>query len=225
MSEPTEPGPTGGAVPPPAPAGPSVPPEAVSLNKDLGDGTAPLDFDPYRFGAPEHPVPPEYAPPGYRPPVQPPTPQTYQQPGYQQQGYQQYPPPGYQPYGQQGYPPYGQPPPPPYAAQYPQPRTGNGKAIAALVLGIASIVLCFLSVFDAVPVILAIVFGSIALSEGKRRGSRDGHGLAVAGIVCAVIGALLAVVVSVWLYSRISDCLDYNAGSSAYTHCVQDKFS
>jgi len=30
---------------------------------------APLDFDPYRFGAPEHPVPPEFAPPGYKPPV------------------------------------------------------------------------------------------------------------------------------------------------------------
>ena len=27
-----------------------------------------VDFDPYRFGAPEHPIAPEYAPPGYTPP-------------------------------------------------------------------------------------------------------------------------------------------------------------
>ena len=48
--------------------------EPVSLSKD---GDTP-DFDPYRFGAPEHPIPPEYAPPGYRPPphlqYQPPAP-------------------------------------------------------------------------------------------------------------------------------------------------------
>ena len=34
-----------------------------------GDPASPLDFDPYRYGKPEHPIPPEYAPPGYVPPA------------------------------------------------------------------------------------------------------------------------------------------------------------
>ena len=37
-----------------------------------GDPTADAPFDPYRFGKPDHPVPPEYAPPGYVPDEPPP---------------------------------------------------------------------------------------------------------------------------------------------------------
>ena len=104
----------------------TVPPEPNRA--DGADEPAPPDFDPYRYGKPDHPIPPEYAPPGYVPPVPPapaaPSPAQY--PGYS------YPPPP------PGYPPYG------------APRAGNGKATIALVLGILSIVFCWLSIFDLV---------------------------------------------------------------------------
>ena len=223
MTTPPDPGQPGGYPPP----------DPVSLNKDQqgseqngSDSQEPQDFDPYRFGAPEHPIPPEYAPPGYRPPVQPPPPQYY--PGYgSQQGYPGYPgqqaQQGYQPYpGGQPYP--GYPPTPPYATQYPPPRTGNGKAIAALVLGIVSVVFFWTSVLDAVPIILALIFGGISLSEARRRPQREGHRLAVAGIACAVVGAILATIWSVWIYSKVKNCLDYETGSTQYTHCVHEQF-
>ena len=171
-------------------------------------------FDPYRFGAPEHPIPPEYAPPGYRPP--PPT----QPPAYP--GYAGGPYPT-QPYADQPYPGQQYPYPPPYATQYPPPKTGNGKAIAGLVLGILAIVFCWTSILDIVPVVLGLVFGILGLSEAKRTGS--GRGMAMTGVVLAVVGALLATVVTVVIYQRIEPCLnDYAQNSAAYDQCISEQF-
>lgn len=219
------------------------PAPAVNLGKD--EPTAPTPeppFDPYRFGKPDHPIPAEYAPPGYTGPTIPTqAPNPYQptnpwaqppggQPGnpfsnppgtpyapHQQQPYQQqpyqYPPPA---------PPYGPgiPPPPPYHG-YQQPRTGNGKAVAALVFGILSIVFCWLSFFDAVFVILGVVFGLIALNETKHRGA-PGRGMAVAGLVCTAVGAIVATVLTVLIVHAINKCggLDSN-GSSEFNSCVR----
>lgn len=184
--------------------------EPVSLGKDDGaPGEAP--FDPYRFGAPEHPVPPEYAPPGYVPPTPPPPQQAPPPPFARQQ-------PGYG-----GYPsPY--PPPPPGQGVQQYPRNANAKAIASLIFGIASIVLCWLTVFDLLPIIAAVVFGILGLNEAKRRGDGRGHGFAVAGIVCAVVGTILAVILSIYLYNKIEPCLDLPSGSSAQRTCIENQF-
>jgi hypothetical protein len=65
------------------------------------------------------------------------------------------------------------------------PRT-SGKAIASLVLGVASIALC-LNVLAGIP---AIAFGRLARAEIRRgRGKLTGDGLATAGIVTGVIGS------------------------------------
>ncbi|MDT4939570.1 MAG: hypothetical protein QOG80_3241 [Pseudonocardiales bacterium] len=206
--------------------------EPVSFDKPAADPAAqPVDeppFDPYRFGAPEYPVPPEYAPPGYVPPPVP------QPPAGQQSQYPPYaggPPPGQHPGqypgqpGYQGYPGYpGQPhyAPPPWT-QYPQPRAGSGRAIAALVLGIISILFFWTSILDIVPVVLAIVFGSIGINDAKRGAS--GRSMAVSGIVCGIVGALLAVTFTVVVYARIKPCLDnYDQGSAAQNTCVRHKF-
>ena len=97
------------------------PDETVSLSKPARPEDDP-DFDPYRFGAPDHPIPAEYAPPGYKGPIAPPQPVYPTQPP---------PPPGvpggYQPPSHQratytaSPPPPGQYPPP-YAPQQPAPR-------------------------------------------------------------------------------------------------------
>jgi hypothetical protein len=194
-----------------------------------GSGQPDPPFDPYRFGAPEHPIPAEYAPPGYTGPTVPSASvPPYGQPpaGYpSSQGYpgSQGPPP---PYGSAPqYPPagYGTPgayPPPPYHG-YPMPPTGNGKAIASLVFGILSIVLCFLSFFDGIFVLLGLVFGIIALSESKN-GRAGGRGLAIAGLVCTAIGAVLATVLTALIVHAANQCGGFqNDNSDQWQTCVR----
>jgi Domain of unknown function (DUF4190)/Septum formation len=66
----------------------------------------------------------------------------------------------------------------------------SGKAIAALVLGIVGVVLCF----TAVPSILALVFGLLARRDVRRSAGRLlGRNLAMAGIVLGIVGILMAV--------------------------------
>lgn len=197
------------------------PREGVNLGKD--DPTSDAPFDPYRFGKPDHPIPAEYAPPGYTGPViPPPSPYGPPPPPYvsPQEGPYGGPPSPYQyPYLQPGQ--YG-PTPPPYHG-YAQPRAGsNGKAIAGLALGIASIVFCFFSVLDAIPVILGLVFSLIGISETKAPGT-SGRGMAVAGLVCTIVGALLATLITVWYLSAVNNCggLDQR-DTPGFNTCVQD---
>jgi hypothetical protein len=190
---------------------------------------APLDFDPYRFGKPDFPVPAEFAPPGYQPP-----PPTEPPPGYgsPQYGAPAYGPPAGQPYGQPPGPPYpaGQYPngpggygpiPPPYGGQYPPQKAGNGKATASLVLGIASILLCWLVFLDAIPVILALIFGALGRAQAVRDPRSGGKGMALAGMICAVVGAIAAIALTV-VYTRIAhDCSSYNTGTTAFNDCLR----
>ncbi len=111
------------------------------------------------------------------------------QPGSGQPGYGQQPEYGQQPgqppaYGQQ--PGYGQPPqqggfgaPPPGWGQQPQKSGTNGLAIASIITAF----LCW-------PVGLGL--GIAAKSQIKRTG-QSGDGLATAGIVIAVLNALLSI--------------------------------
>jgi hypothetical protein len=193
----------------------------------------PIDFDPYRYGRPEHPVPPEYAPPGYLPPAN--------EPPQQPPTWVAYPPPQQQ-YGypaQPGYPNYGQYPPPPgqpgYPAQpgYPLPppgysygvvKTGNTKATVAMVLGILAVVFCWLSVFDLLLIVPSIVLGAMARGDAKRFPDRGGRRSATAGLVCGLVAFALAASLTVFAYQRIKPCLDrYSMNSSAYNQCVHDK--
>lgn len=198
---------------PPTPPAVTPPPPAAAA-----------PFDPYRFGKPERPVPPEYAPPGYVPdpadyptgrPATPPYP-----PAGPRTSQASTPYPGPPPGPSEPHAPYGAPTPPPYHG-YVQPRTGNGKAIAALVLGLASIPLCFVSILDAALIVPAVILGLIALGE-SRSGRTGGRGLAIAGVACAVVGAVLAALVTVWYVHAANRCGGLDQGSSAeFKQCVQ----
>lgn len=117
-------------------------------------------------------VPPS---PGYQPPS----------PGYGA------PPAGYGPPGSRqwaspGYPQgagqwTGQP--------YPGPVQSNGLAVAALVLGITSVVFCWWGLLTLVQVVLAITFGSIGISRANRGMGRKG--IAVAGLTLGIFGFVL----------------------------------
>lgn len=69
------------------------------------------------------------------------------------------------------------------------PQSTPGKATAALVLGICSIVICGI-IFGP----LAIIFGNQAKAEIDGSGGRlGGRGMAQAGFVLGIIGTVLAV--------------------------------
>jgi hypothetical protein len=186
----------------------TVPPDE---HRDSGtQPDAPLDFDPYRFGAPEHPVPAEYAPPGYRPPAVPREPDLPPTP----------PPPAY---GMTYHGPQSPAPlPPGYLIQPGAPRSGKGKAVASMVLGIASILLCWLTFLDVVPVVLAVVFGIIALHDASRDPYRGGRAMAITGIICGAVGAVLAIVLTTWFVHLANQCGGFDTNSSQLQQCIRD---
>lgn len=62
----------------------------------------------------------------------------------------------------------------------------NGKAIAAMVLGISGLVLV-----PIVPSVLAIIFGRQALDEIDETPEMAGKGMAQAGLVTGIVGLAL----------------------------------
>lgn len=195
---PTAPPPPPGWGPPTAGWGPP-PPSANPANPFSNPPGTPYSphgadtpYSPHGAGAP-------YSPHGEVPPPAYP-------PGPGQYPYPPTPPPGYYP------------PPPGYGYR---PPAGNGKAITALVLGIGSIVFCFFFFFDALLVIPGLIFGIIAMNEAKARGG-SGRGMAVAGVICSVIGAVLATVMSVLLFHAVHQCGGFDNGNvPGFQDCVQ----
>lgn len=107
------------------------------------------------------------------------------------------------------------PAPSQYSPQYPpqaqsyqpyQPTKTDGGAIASMVLGIASFVLC-LSFFSGIP---AVIVGHISRSKIKKSGGRlKGDGLALTGLILGYISLLfipiiLAIAIPNLLRARIS---------------------
>lgn len=94
-----------------------------------------------------------------------------------------YPPPEQQP--------WHHPVPSPYPGGFMppvRPQT-NGLAVASLVTGIVSLVLCCAGV---IPGIFAIVSGAVARKQVAASGGRQsGEGMAVAGLVTGIIGTIL----------------------------------
>ena len=118
--------------------------------------------------------------------------QPYQHGGYGQQnqnpygGYNQYPQGGYNQYPQSG---FGQP--------Y-QQDAGKGKAIASMVLGILSIVCCYVGFILG---IIAIVLGS--QSKKTQTDANQPTGMATAGLITGIIGTIIWVMIDI-LYLFLS---------------------
>ncbi|WP_339314755.1 DUF4190 domain-containing protein [Paenibacillus sp. FSL R10-2734] len=72
------------------------------------------------------------------------------------------------------------PPPPP-------PAPMNGKSIAGFVLGILSIVVPYIGFLFG---IVAIILSALSLKEIRIR-YEQGRGLAIAGLVCGIVGTLI----------------------------------
>jgi hypothetical protein len=79
------------------------------------------------------------------------------------------------------------------------PKT-NGKSIAALVLGILSIMLPYIGFIIG---IIAIVFSAISLKEIKKK-QEQGRGMAIAGLVCGIVGtAIYAIIILVFIIAAL----------------------
>jgi hypothetical protein len=88
--------------------------------------------------------------------------------------------------------PYQQQPPPQYVVVQAPPS--SGLAVTSMVMGILGLVsgCCSFGVFS----LLAVVFGHMALPETKS-GAKQGHGMAVAGLVMGYVVFLPALIISI----------------------------
>ncbi|WP_019638237.1 DUF4190 domain-containing protein [Paenibacillus fonticola] len=101
---------------------------------------------------------------------------------------------------------YNYPPAPP--PEPPAQQVTNGKSIAAMVLGILSIVLPYLGFIIG---IIAIIMSTISFKELKQT-NEQGRGFATAGLVCGIIGTVLygiivlfLVIVAIFAFSETSN--------------------
>ena len=79
------------------------------------------------------------------------------------------------------------------------------------------------TIYGVMCVGLGLIFGILGLNESRRTG--HGRGQAIAGIVCASIGAVLAIILSIVIWSRIAPCRDqFTSGTPEFNNCVQHHF-
>lgn len=87
--------------------------------------------------------------------------------------------------------------------------------VAALVLGIVGLILSFVPCLGmyAIPLtILAIIFGVIGMKKEK------GKGMAIAGLVCGIVGSLIA---CWWIYAYFTVRSEINDPNSEFRRGVQ----
>lgn len=85
--------------------------------------------------------------------------------------------------------------PPGFQSMAAAPRRMNGFAITGLILGIISLVACFCCA--GIPFnVLGIVFSAVALAQIKNRPDEfSGKGIALAGLICSILGLILGITV------------------------------
>ncbi|MFG1934300.1 DUF4190 domain-containing protein [Mycobacterium sp. NPDC048908] len=121
------------------------------------------------------------------------------------------PPPQWGPYP--GY--YPPPPPQPYAGYAPPPMAPkNSLGIAALVVAIVGLVLCWSVAGGVVLGLVAVILGIVARGR-VRRGEATNGGVAIAGIVLGILAIVISLVfIPIW-YGMFRE-----VGGSDYVECV-----
>ena len=113
---------------------------------------------------------------------------------------------------------------PPYAPVGP-PRPRNGVGVAALVLGIVGLALCWTVLGGVVLGILGVVFGAVGVRR-VARGEATHRGMALAGLITGGVGLVVGVMLLVVIVAGIigySRCVQSGGGDPAQTQqCSQD---
>jgi len=97
-------------------------------------------------------------------------------------------------------------PPPGYGAP-PAQQGSNGLAIAALIVGILSILLGLFLFFLFAGLglgLVAVVLGVLGSNRARAMGG-NGRGLAIAGIVTGLLGGLINLVIILGIFTMVSD--------------------
>jgi Domain of unknown function (DUF4190) len=120
---------------------------------------------------------------------------------------------------------------PPFVAPQ-STRPGNGLGIAALVLGVASLVAAVS--FTLFPLgllggLVAAVLGVIAVTRSRTRGATN-SGQAIAGIVCGVLALVIAIVFAVRfgtfvanntsVFTSFDNCIAKAGDRTAVSNCI-----
>jgi hypothetical protein len=114
----------------------------------------------------------------------------------------------------------------------PSARLPNGLGVAALVLGVASLVAAVSFVLFPLGLLgglVAVVLGGIAVARGRTRGAAK-PGQAVAGIVCGVVALAVAIVFAVRfgtfvarntnVFTSFDNCIAKAGNRSAVSDCI-----
>lgn len=75
----------------------------------------------------------------------------------------------------------------------------SGLAIASMVCGILSLVFFWVPLFGFLLGIIAIIFGAVAIRQIGREPNLGGRGMAVAGLVCGIVGVAGWVIFIAWI--------------------------
>lgn len=101
----------------------------------------------------------------------------------------------------------------------------NGMATASLVLGIVSIVLCWIWVVGIIAGILAIILGVVAKKKIKANPNMGGKGAATGGLVTGIIGtaiALIIVILAVMFVSAVAGAAGGALESQEFQDAMRD---
>jgi heme/copper-type cytochrome/quinol oxidase subunit 2 len=107
----------------------------------------------------------------------------------------------------------------------------NGFGVAALVLGILAIVLCWTGIGGIVLGILALIFGILGVRRANRREATN-KGVAISGIVTGAIGLVVGIIFTILWVTAFSifgnavqnyqDCVNQANGDQAQVQqCFQ----
>ncbi|HEX7269110.1 MAG TPA: hypothetical protein VF256_17040 [Streptosporangiaceae bacterium] len=113
-----------------------------------------------------------------------------------------------------------------------QPRPRNGLGVAALVIGVASLVAAVSFVLFPLGLLaglVGLIIAIVALAGGRNRGATN-SGQAIAGLVCSIlaliVGITLSVRVGTWaarntdVFARFDKCVAQAADRAAVSVCI-----
>jgi hypothetical protein len=115
----------------------------------------------------------------------------------------------------------------------PPARAGNGLGVAALVVGVASLVAAVSFVLFPLGLLgglVAAVLGIIAVTRGPAKGATN-SGQAIAGLVCGVLALIVGIVFAVRfgtfvtrntsVFTNFDNCIAKAGNRSAVSACIE----
>ena len=98
-------------------------------------------------------------------------------------------------------------------------NNGKGMSIAALVCGILGVVLCWVPIASWVVLVLSIlgiVFGANGMKKSKAAG--QSQGLAIAGLVCGIVGAVFSLIGAICTTCTMCAVCSYGSSISSLAY-------